>query len=337
MRRSSIILGLLVAFSVAFASAANGSQVISTSTVTGLTLQVNGKGEALLTYRSHGKRVHVLAWGAENAVAPTEGGKQGRFHLDYSGGYVKYFTADRAVRALVGQYEKLKGTPGYLVSPVMKKLTVAHQAADSYWQIGFNGGCAPYDGPKLALAVAACKAPDGSYWAVQQWQRKLPNYGVKPTSAQAGMEVHLSHWTGSLPVLTIDTDWAWHRWDHLFGTFTYNGAAVYGFRSTASGQPLDVFGRNVYVDTYDSAYGPGWRRENSFLTHRGTGVFCYSVNPHGSHPSGKGSRYRATIIGPGVAPDVTWVGASPGTYDRSADAQSNAAIAALNDRLCRPN
>jgi hypothetical protein len=335
MRRLSFIVSLLVA--AAFASTAGASQVISTNTVTGLQLKVNSKGEALLTYRSHGKLVHVLAWGAENAVAPTAGARQTTFQLDYSGGYAKYFTADPAVQELVKHYHKIKGTPGYLVSPLMKNLKHAHLAADNYWRTGFKGSCGRYDGPKLAWAVATCKAPDGSYWAVQEWQRKLPDYGVAPTAVQAGMEVHLSHWTGSLPMLKINTDWAWHRWDHLFGTFTYNGAAVYGFRSTSSGQPLDPFGRNVYVDTYNSSYGAGWKRENSFLTHRGGGVFCYSVNPHGSHPSGKGTQYRATIIGPGVAPDVMWSGASPGTYDKAADSQRNAAIAALHDGLCRPN
>ena len=68
-------------------------------------------------------------------------------------------------------------------------------------------------------------------------------------------------------MLTIDTDWAWHQWDHLFGTFTYGGQPVFGFRSTPGGEPLDTFGRNIYVDTFNSAYGAGWKRENSFLTH----------------------------------------------------------------------
>lgn len=54
--------------------------------------------------------------------------------------------------------------------------------------------------------MAACKAPDGSYWAVQQWQRQLPNYGVAPTAPQAANEVHLAHWQGELPVLTVATD-----------------------------------------------------------------------------------------------------------------------------------
>ena len=124
--------------------------------------------------------------------------------------------------------------------------------------------------------------------------------------------MHLSHWTGALPVLTVNTDWSWHQWNHLYGTFTYDGAPVFGLSSTSTGQPLDSFGRNVYLDTFDSAYGTGWKRENSFLTHKGDGVFCYSVNPHPGHPAGTGTEYRATIMGPGVTPDVMWTGLRPG-------------------------
>jgi hypothetical protein len=335
MRRYPLLLTVLVA--AAFAATAQASQVISTSTVTGLHLSVNAKGEALLTYRSGGKLVHVLAWGAVNAIKPTPGKKQVAFQLDYSGGYAKYFLQSPAAQKLAREFQRIKGKPGYLTSPVTKKLQQLQQAADQYWQTGFGGSCGKYDGPPLAWAVAECKAPDGSYWAVQEWARKLPDYGVPATGNDAALEVHLSHWTGALPVLTVSTDWSWHKWNHLYGTFTYDGAPVFGFGSTAGGQPLDSFGRNVYLDTYDSVYGSGWRRENSFLTHKGDGVFCYSVNPHGSRPAGTGTEYRATIMGPGVTPDVMWTGPAPGAYDKATDAERNIAIADLHDALCKPN
>jgi len=165
----------------------------------------------------------------------------------------------------------------------------------------------------------------------------LPNYGVKASATQSVWELRLSHWTGDLPVLTIATDWSWHQWDHLFSTFSYDGSPVFGFKSTAAGNPLDSFGRNVYVDTYDSAYGTGWKRENSFLTHTGTGAFCYSVNPHGSHPAGKGTKYRATVEGPGVTPDVMWQGLAPGAYDKQADLAANKLQRELDDPYCKPN
>ena len=295
MRRLLLLWVTLV--SLAVATAANASQLIDRN-AHNVSLSVNAKGEALLTYTADGHVKHVLAWGAVNAIAPTASRQQVAFDLDYAGGW--------------GKYHKL------------------------YWK-SFSGSCGAYDGPPLAWEVVACKAPDGSYWALQSWQRGLPNYGVAPSGSQGAWELRLSHWTGALPVLEISTDWSWHRFDHLYGRLTYGGTGVYGFRSTSSGAPLDTFGRNIYVDTFDSHYGDGWRRENSFLTHTGTGAFCYSFNPHGSHPAGNGVRYRATVEGPGVTPDVMWQGTSPGPYSRDADAAANEQITQLGDRQCHPN
>jgi hypothetical protein len=293
-----ILVLLAVVIAAAVASSTAAASQLIDRNASGVKLAVNAKGEALLTYRAEGKLKHVLASGAVNAIAPTTARKQVAFKLDYAGGWGKY-----------------------------------HRV---YWK-SFSARCGAYDGPTLQWLVTACKAPDGSYWAVQAWQRMLPNYGVAPNATSGAWELRLSHWTGEIAQLTINTDWAWHQWDHLYGRYTYNGTPVYGFRSESSGNPLDTFGRNVYLDTFDSTYGPGWKRENSFLTHSGTGVFCYSVNPHGSHPSGRGTHYRATIIGPGVTPDVFWEGAAPGAYDRSADLVANSAIAQLGDRQCRAN
>jgi len=293
----SLLLLSVIVVALAAGTAANASQLIDRN-AHDVSLEVNANGEALLTYNDGGRVRHVLAWGAVNAIAPTASRKQVAFDLDYAGGWGKY-----------------------------------HR---DYWKT-FNGSCGAYDGPPLAWKVVACKAPDGSYWALQAWQRGLPNYGVAPGGSQGAWELRLSHWSGALPVLEIDMDWSWHRFDHLFGRLTYGGTGVYGFRSTSSGAPLDTFGRNIYVDTLDSRYGSGWRRENSFLTHTGTGAFCYSFNPHGSHPAGAGARYRATVEGPGVTPDVMWQGTSPGPYSPAADAAANQAIADLGDRQCHPN
>ena len=298
MKRASVLVIVVAALS-ALASNASASQLIDRN-ATAIKLEVDSKGEALITYKAHGVQKHVLAWGAENAIAPTRTRPQLAFKLDYAGGWGKYHT--------------------------------------NYWKT-FKNSCGAYDGPKLAWFVTGCTASDGSYWALQAWQRMLPNYGVAASAQQSVWELRLSHWTGDLPVLTIDTDWAWHQWDHLFGTFTYDGQAVFGYKATPGGNPLDTFGRNIYVDTYDSAYGTGWKRENSFLTHTGTGVFCYSVNPHGSHPSGKGTEYRATVEGPGVTPDVMWESHVPGAYSRPADLAADAKMKQLvaGDKLCRPN
>ena len=78
-------------------------------------------------------------------------------------------------------------------------------------------------------------------------------------------------------------------------------------------------------------------RENSFLTHNPNGTFCYGLYPHGSRPSGKGEKYRATIIGPGVAPDVMWMGDAPGPFDPTVEAAANAKLTSLGDPSCKPN
>ena len=96
-----------------------------------------------------------------------------------------------------------------------------------------GAGCGRYDGPPLAWVVAACKAPDGSYWALQRWQRLKPNYG-----GNTGVwELRLSHWSGPLPVLEVWTDWAYRRFDHLYGRYSYQGQPVHGFRVDAAGKP----------------------------------------------------------------------------------------------------
>ncbi len=199
-----------------------------------------------------------------------------------------------------------------------------------------SGGCLQYDGPPLAWLVRACKAPDGSYWALQSWQRTKPNYG----GSRGTWDLRLSHWSDPLPQLEVWTDWAYRRFDHLYGRYSYGGQPVFGFRTSSQGNPLDTYGRNIYVDTYNSRYGGGWHRENGFLAQRPTGVFCYGLYPHGSRPAGKGTRYRATVIGPGVAPDVMWEGPAPGPYNRAREAQANAhqrgLFAGVGPGGCRP-
>jgi hypothetical protein len=293
-------LPILAVAAACAAPAASASQLLDRGAASPQ-LAVNAKGEALVTYLVGGNVKRVLAWGAVNAIAPTRTRRQVSFRLDYAGGW--------------GRYHR------------------------QYWR-SFDDACRPYDGPQLPWQEAVCKAPDGSYWALQAWQRALPNLGVRAESRQAAPELRLSHWTGELPRLEVHVNWAYRRYDHLFGTYTYAGKPVYGYRSTGAGAPLDTFGRNVYLDTFDSAYGNGWKRENSFLTHTGTGAFCYGVYPHqngSNRPAGKGRRYRATVEGPGVAPDVTWEGAAPGPYDADLDRAANALIAGMNDRTCRPN
>jgi hypothetical protein len=178
----------------------------------------------------------------------------------------------------------------------------------------FRNQCRAYDGPALAFQVAACAAPDGSYWALQSWRRTLPNFDGRSRSGLGTWELHLSHWSSAIATLDAWTDWVYGgRYHHLFGRLTYDGKPVYGFSATRVGSPLDTYGRNVYVDTLDSRYGKGWRRENAFLAHQPTGVFCYGFYNFTSRGPGNGAKYRLTAIGPGVTPDVSTT--IPGLHD----------------------
>jgi hypothetical protein len=262
-------------------------------------LEVNREGKALLSYRAQGKLRRVLAWGAINAAPSESGRRQVTFRLDYSGGW------------------------GTFRRPVWKT---------------FENACAPVHVP-LAWLVTACRAPDGSYWAVQSWQRTLPVYGMPAAPGRDAWELRLAHWSGPVPELEVRFGWTYRRFHQIFGRYTYRGLPVYGFNWKPTGEPLDDYGRNIYVDTLDSAYGKGWYRENGFLTHRPTGGFCYGFYPHGDRPSGRGVRYRATVMGPGVAPDAYWEGSPPQSYDRSYDLLADTHLLALlrGDPVCEPH
>jgi hypothetical protein len=283
------IIALAAASQLALAGPARATLIVGRNPANP-TLRVDSAGRALITFRAGGKPQRVLVWGAVNALPPTRGRTQTAFKIDFSGGYGI-------------------GKPGY-------------------WRT-FKNVCRPYTGPALAWYVkgSGCTAPDGSYWALQRWQRMLPNLGFRPWKAeQAVYELHVSHWRGPLTRIDVHLNWAWSgRFEQIFGRLTYRGRPVHGFRSTSAGVPLDTWGRNLYLDTYDSPYGRGWARENSFLAQRPRGGFCYSFAPRPPYPGypdssprmGAGKKYRLTVLGPGVTPAVMWQGPSLGRFRRN--------------------
>jgi hypothetical protein len=310
-------LATAAAVALAAASTASAAQLIDRN-ATGVQLRTNTKGEALLTYRAGGKLKHVLVWGAINAAPPVQGQHQVKFHLDYAGGW--------------GKYHKL------------------------YWKT-FGGTCGKYDGPPLPSVVAACKAFDGSYWAVQSWQQALPDLGFAPwTPALSAYWLEISHWSGDLPKLETGTDWIYDgRYQQIFGRFTYQDQPVFGFGTTSVGAPTDSFGRLIYLDTFDSVYGPGWRRENSFVPHNPTGAFCYGffafdptkggyIHPPGQtgmRGPGTGAQYRLIASGPGVTPNISVVVQGLHPYDKnnpddvSYQRAQSQQLASWGDKACR--
>jgi hypothetical protein len=271
-----------------------------------ITLKVNGS-RALVEYRAKGRDRHVLVWGAINARTPESGLPQVRFKHDYSGG-----------------------------------LKLEHRAM---WK-SFKDQCRPYDGPPLAYLVAACKAPDGSYWGLQSWQRNLPHRGWAPwTDEQRALELRVSHWNGELAQLELYADWAFHGDAHdIFGRMTYGGVPVHGFATTASGAPTDSYGRSLYIDTFGSAYGLGWKRETSIVFRKPSGAFCYSFWPthdvslpgRPARPAGNGAKYRISVVGPGVTPDVTAETRDLGAYDPQVEKQQDVLFTRViaGDKFC---
>src|SRR5688500_5218792 len=106
-----------VAAACAFAAGPAAASELIDRNATGINLQVNASGQALLSYQARGRRWRVLAWGALNARSPAPGVRQVKLRLDYSGGW--------------GTYRK------------------------NVWR-GFRNTCRPYDGPALAWLVTAC-------------------------------------------------------------------------------------------------------------------------------------------------------------------------------------
>ena len=121
---------------------------------------------------------------------------------------------------------------------------------------------------------------------MQEWQRGLPLLGFEPwRPAQTAYELHISHWKGELPQLNVGVHWTYgHSAVGVFGQFLYQGKPVFGFKSTAEGNPLGRYERNVYIDTHNSVYGDGYWRESGILTHNPSGAFCHSFVPQKPFP-----------------------------------------------------
>src|ERR671923_3110976 len=86
IRRVALVAALAAA---ALPGAAAASQLVDRN-ATGVSLAVNRKGEAMITYRAAGKLKRVLVWGAINARFPSPYAHQIRLKKDYAGGWGKY-------------------------------------------------------------------------------------------------------------------------------------------------------------------------------------------------------------------------------------------------------
>jgi hypothetical protein len=142
----------------------------------------------------------------------------------------------------------------------------------------------------LPMARVVRQTPDGRYWGLQAWRRLR----------SGPVELRFSRWRGAPTLLTLTAVCCkWHS-ENIAGQATFHGRPIYGYRATSTGNPLDRYGRNVYLDTFRHNR---WQRMMGILTHRPTGKFSLWIRPYW-----RGTAYRGRIIGPNwgrmLAPDA---------------------------------
>ena len=144
--------------------------------------------------------------------------------------------------------------------------------------------------PTIPFAVVQIALPSGTQVALQKFQR-LGNYG-----SLGPVELRYSRWRGEPTRLSLTGEWTSDgRRMRICGTATYHGQPFYGLKHTITGNPLDAYGRNVYIDALRSS---GWYRIFGVLTRpRG---FAMMV----SKPEMVGTAYRAAVPGPNLAGDL---------------------------------
>jgi hypothetical protein len=142
----------------------------------------------------------------------------------------------------------------------------------------------------LPMARVTKQTPNGRYWALQAWRRLRTG----------PVELRFSRWRGAPTLLTLDAVCCKWRSENIIGRATFHGRPIYGYRATRTGNPLDKYGRNVYLDTYRHNR---WQRMMGILTHHPTGKFSLWIRPYW-----RGTAYRGRIIGPNwgrtLAPDA---------------------------------
>ncbi len=273
-------------------SAAFGSYLLDRD-ASNVTLRVNKAGTAQVSYTTNGVRDRVLLWGAINTSGTGQEGQE--FSIDRSNGWKSK------------RNDPKKALPN---------------------------GCSPYDGTDHLpfLAAPICKAPDGTYWAVQSYQYTSSpsmNYGAKIGDRKYPYQLRVAHWSGPIATIQARANWSYAgRYQHLFGLVQYQGKGVFGFKHKLNGACQDRFCRNIAIDSYDSTYGPGWHRANAILVNAPNGQWCFGLTKKGTSGgaattgASKVGKYRVYLSGPGVTPDPMLTIQGPGgAYDPSLQQQ----------------
>ena len=124
---------------VAVPATASASEIIDRN-ANDVSLKVAQNGQALVSYNARGKRWNVLAWGAVNAIAADAGPQAGRVQA-----------------RLLGRLRHLQARRLEDLQERLPRRTTAPSCSGSW---------------------PAARRPTARYWALQSWQRMLPNYGL---------------------------------------------------------------------------------------------------------------------------------------------------------------
>jgi hypothetical protein len=161
-----------------------------------------------------------------------------------------------------------------------RSLLVARDGSLRYGGLSGADVSHPSSGASIPWAVVVRQTPGGHFYALQAWRRLVTG----------PVELRFSRWDGEPTKLTLRTVCC--KWGHVnvVGNASFHGRPIYGYKATRQGNPLDPYGRNVYLDSYR---GGQWDRMMGILTNRPTGSFSLWIRPEWT-----GSQYRGTIPGP---------------------------------------
>jgi hypothetical protein len=162
-----------------------------------------------------------------------------------------------------------------------RTLTIDRDGAMRYGGAGVGADVShPASAVEIPWAIVVRQAPDGSYYALQAWQRLVGH----------PVELRFSRWQGDPTKLTLDA--ACCKWggENIKGYATFHGKPIFGYHATPKGAPLDPYGRNVYLDTFRDGK---WERMMGILTHSPNGFYSLWIRPVWA-----GTLYRGTISGP---------------------------------------
>ena len=257
------------------------------STSTCLSLAVNGRGEALaqLPRRRTVRDRDVLVWGAMNAHAPDTRRPQVRFELRLRGGWRTYGSAGTRGRSGT----RCRAVRRSRARPPRRRLQGARRLL-------------------LGAAALAAAAPMRGFdpFRPRHVGRRAARLALVGPAARARGLAELDY--GG-------------RLQGLFGRLILPRRARARLPDTVRDEEPTAYARYVYIDTFNSVYGRGWRRDTGdrhasaqrglLLQLRRRRRRRPAIRRREPRGPGNGERHRVTVDGPGRDADRAVGGRGP--------------------------